>query len=463
MIMTADGWGGFSRLLALVAMAPLAACGQSQAPQIEQAGAVAWQPPVTVATGPAERGPWRMNQSRFHYVDDPSVALASDGDVLVAWVDNQAQTVYFQRYDNELNPRLDSPVAVSDSPKIFSWLPRIASVNDGQTVLVAWQEILFTGGSHGGEILLARSTDGGRSFETPINLSNTTGGASKGRLSPERWDNGSLDLVAAGNRVHVAWTEYDGKLRVASSADGGQHFADPVDVAGSGGRPTRGPALALLEDGRLLLAWTFGEDNSADVQLAVSSDHGQRFEQLGAAHRRFGHADAPRLAVDGRGQVHLVWAESAGSREGPARLVYARSRANELSFDDARTIVDIDGDQRLHAGFPQVVEAADRLIVSWEVLARRQRASLGLGWVYSDDSGAQFSRPQLVPGTQPPQGAASGGLQGLLTRKLAADREGKLVLVHSHFDPGSSSQVVLVRGQISGHQNSEGGRSDLPR
>src|SRR5918912_96157 len=58
---------------------------------------------------------------------------------------------------------------VSRSPHTFSWLPRIAvSSADPRRVLVLWQEIIFSGGSHGGDILLARSENGGgRVFPPP--------------------------------------------------------------------------------------------------------------------------------------------------------------------------------------------------------------------------------------------------------------------------------------------------------
>src|ERR671939_82717 len=84
------------------------------------------------------------------------------------------------------------PVNVSRSPHTFSWLPRIAvSSADPRRVLVLWQEIIFSGGSHGGDILLARSEDGGRSFAPPLNLSNSRAGDGKGRLTRERWHNRS--------------------------------------------------------------------------------------------------------------------------------------------------------------------------------------------------------------------------------------------------------------------------------
>ena len=415
-------------------------------------GAFDWQSITTVASGDGHRGPWQMNESEFFYVDDPGIALAAGGEALVVWVDNRAQTVFLNRFDADGNPRFGQAVAVSASPDVFSWLPRLATLDGGQTVLAAWEEILFTGGSHGGEILLARSSDGGASFAEPVNLSNTSAGAGKGRLSSERWDNGSLDILARDGQVWVVWTEYEGALRLVHSDDGGQNFSEPAHVAGSDEQPARGPTLALLGDGRLLLAWTFGEAPSANIELAISADNGYTFEQLGAVHERPGHADAPRLAVDAQGTVHLVYAESADGPETPGRLVYAASPNSSPDFGPARVIRDLRADDRAYAGFPDIAVVGDDVIVTWEILSGQGRLSLGLGIKRSHDRGASFSKPELVPGTGAPEHGFGGGLQGLLMRKLATGPDGTLAVVHSLFVPDQASEIVLIRGQLKREQ-----------
>src|SRR5690606_16290337 len=86
---------------------------------------IAWQTPIRVATGGARRGPWRMNQSKFFYVDDASASIGDDGWVGVTWVDNRQKDVQFQAYDASGKAQLAKAVNVSQSPEIFSWLPRV--------------------------------------------------------------------------------------------------------------------------------------------------------------------------------------------------------------------------------------------------------------------------------------------------------------------------------------------------
>ena len=139
----------------------------------------------------------------------------------LAWVDQRRKAVLVQRYGGDGRALPGAPVEASRSPETFSWLPRLAFAPDeDRRLYVLWQEIVFSGGSHGGEIFLAVSRDGGRSFDRPLNLSNSVPGDGKGRLTRDVWHNGSFDIVAgAGGLVIASWTEYDGRLWVARSAD----------------------------------------------------------------------------------------------------------------------------------------------------------------------------------------------------------------------------------------------------
>lgn len=400
--------------------------------------------PVEVASGQARRGPWRMNQSDFDYIDDATVAIAEDGRIGVAWADLARHNIYLQTYTADGQTRFGEPVNVSSHSGIFSWLPRLAiSGGNGQLVFALWQEIVFSGGSHGGEIFFARSADGGATFAAPVNLSNTTAGAGKGRLTAERWDNGSLDLaVAPDGHVYAAWTEYEGRLWLRRSIDAGTSFREAVHVAGDDERPARAPALEVDGDGNVHLAWTIGEDAAANIHVATSVDGGRSFgEPLIVASR--GHADAPKLATDSEGSLHLVYSESPGGPFQQYRIRYARRDPGENRFSAPRTIAapqaDLDS-----VNFPDLaIGAADRLHVVWERFPDRRSRAQGLGFTRSDDRGHSFDDPDIVPGSDDPELGFNGGLQGSLMTRLAANGDGALALVTSTFAPGRSSHVWL--------------------
>lgn len=405
--------------------------------------------PTLVDSGAGHVGPWRMNRSDWRYVDDPTVALDPEGGALVAWVDQARKDVLFRRYDPDGSPLWETPVDVSRSPEVFSWLPRLAlDPGDPDRVYVLWQEIVFSGGTHGGEAFFARSTDGGRSFGAPINLSNTPDGVGKGRSGPDRWHNGSLALaVAPDGTVHAAWTAYQGPLWTARSTDGGESFSEPLRITtGESGEPARAPSLAVGPDGRVHLAWAVGDDPAADLRYAVSEDSGRTFTPSRALFPDEAHADAPKLVVDRVGTVHLAWHESPAGVVGEHRIMYARAPAGAefgtpgaVSGDLGEEVgsvrypsLALDGDGNPHLVFELHADGGDR--------------SRGLGFTLSWNGGETFAPPTLVPGTAEPAFRLNGSLQGLLMDKLAVNGAGDLAVVNSSFEPGEGSRVVLVRG-----------------
>ena len=90
---------------------------------------VDWAEPIEVASGDAHQGPWRMNESRFRYVDDPTVALGGTGVVGVAWADQLRKDVLFQAYSVDGRRRFAKPTNISRSARVFSWHPRVSTVD----------------------------------------------------------------------------------------------------------------------------------------------------------------------------------------------------------------------------------------------------------------------------------------------------------------------------------------------
>jgi hypothetical protein len=371
--------------------------------------ALAWQA-SEIAAGRGERGPWRQNESRYDYVDDPAIALDESGRSFVAWVDQSRKDVFV------------NGVNVSRSGDTFSWLPRIA-LAPGR-VYVLWQEIIFSGGSHGGEMLFAVSHDGGRTYSTPLNLSNSVAGDGKGRITRELWHNGSYDLLAAPDgAVHVAWTEYEGALWFVRSLDGGRTFSRRIQPNAGQARPARGPSLARGRDGALHLAWTDG-----DIHLSSSSDGGASFDAPRSVTRTPAYTDAPSLAVDRSGTLHLAYAESeriflaSGALDSPREVVSARAGFPALAADDT-----------------------GKLHLLWETFPSRQPRPRGLGYSVSLDAGRSLSPPSALPHSADPAGAPNGSFQGLLMRKLAVNARGDVAVVNSSLRDGERSRVWLIR------------------
>ena len=421
-----------------------------------------WQGSTEIARGGGERGPWRQNDSRYDFVDDPSVAMDARGNAAVAWVDQARKAVLFKLVPAGDAKPAQPPVDVSRQPRTFSWLPRVVKGPDapGQWFVI-WQEIIFSGGSHGGEIMFAATGDGGRSFSPPLNLSNSVGGDGKGRINAEVWHNGSLDLVAGrGGMLYAAWTEYDGPLWFSRSIDAGASFSRPVRIAGGGrNAPARAPSVALGPDGTLYVAWTVGETASADIHLARSVDGGVSFSAPSVVATTPAYSDAPRLAVDADGGVHLVHAESSGGPFGRYQVRHTCSADGGRSFGPHTELSSAMPRPFDSAAYPAVgVDRAGRVLVLWELYQQGEQQPRGLGIALSSDGGRSFSRPAVVPHSVDAGGGFNGSSQGLLMNKLAVNEAGASAVVNSSLKQGSHSRVWLMRGTMPEQVRAPSGR-----
>jgi hypothetical protein len=421
--------------------------------------ALTWQERMLIASGGGYQGPWHMNASVYDYVDDPAAALDAQGAIGVVWTDQARKDIFFQRFSPDGQAQLPAPVNVSNTPAIFSWLPKLVMTSGHpQAIYVLWQEILFSGGSHGGDILFARSTDGGWTFSAPLNLSNDLAGSGKGRLTKDLWHNGSLALAQGpeGN-LYAAWTDYEGTLWFRRSTDHGSTFAPPVMVAGRGGKElARGPALAVSTQGTVYLAWTVGENAAADIHFSQSLDHGRSFMEPQIAYHSGGHADAPKIAVDQAGTVHLVYAESPTGPLGPYHIEYLRMRKGEERFAPPVIISRPPAKRVESVSFPALaIGGKEHLVVLWEIfpgaaggdwVSGPSHRPQGLGFTSSRDGGQTFAAPAILPGSLEPDQGFNGSLQGLLMQKLAANSRGDIAVVNSTFTPGQRSRIWLFRG-----------------
>ncbi len=465
------GWIGAGLIGLLAGAAALTVTLMDEEPE-EVSSPVAWEWSVVVDSGGGFVGPWRMNRSVWRYVDDPAVALDTSGRAAVAWVDQSRKDVLFRRYGPDGEPLLEEPVNVSRSPDVFSWLPRVVTSVDGEEIYLLWQEIVFSGGTHGGEAFFARSTDGGRSFGEPVNLSNTAAGAGKGRMSPDRWHNGSLDLAPGPEGELIAvWTVYEGGLFASRSGDGGTSFSAPVRVTGGGRHePARAPSVAVGPEGAVHLAWAVGQEASADLRYATSADGGRSYGETRVLFEGDGQADAPELAVFADGALHLAWHESPAGVVGADRILYARSPgpgARSASDPGPGPGSDAGPASGPDPGFAPPVEVAapgadhaafrfpslaldgqgDPLLL-WELYAEGSEHPRGLGLALSTDGGRSFAGWSTVPGTGEPAFTLNGSLQGRLTAKLAVNPEGEVAVVNSGFEPLSASRILLVHGRV---------------
>lgn len=267
------------------------------------------------------------------------VAVGPGGEVYVVWQNNTvAEGRRFPYSDlrfarSEDGGRTFSPaVTVNDDaagPPSSHTFQSLAVARDG-TVLVAWIDgrartaaelaleseggALEPGGMHhgsggpvlpGSQIRLARSEDGGRTFQASVVLADVACPCCRTAIA-----------IGPDGVVNVAWRDVaEGEVRdvvVARSEDGGRSFGPASVVHADGwhieGCPHAGPALAYDAAGQLHIGWYTGAESGPGLYHAVSEDGGGTF---GAPNAVLTGDWVPvslvSLAADTDGRVWAAW------------------------------------------------------------------------------------------------------------------------------------------------------------
>ena len=197
------------------------------------------------------------------------------------------------------------------------------------------------------------------------------------------------------------------------------------------------------------IAWSVGDDPAADINLASSLDRGRSFSTPKVALKSEGHSDAPKIAVDSKGTLHLVYAESPAGPFARYHIHYSRLNAGEPEFESPREISGPHAQQFASMSFPALSLDSENVYVIWEIFSGRGGRPQGLGFAHSRDGGRNFASPSTVPGSFDPVSGFTGSQQGLLMKKLATNPAGALAVVNSTFKVNESSRIWLFRGEAS--------------
>lgn len=220
----------------------------------------------------------------------PSLSI-SGSNVVVAWVDGRTavNTEIFVARSTDGGVTFGSPINLSNNTG-FSSSPAVSAY--GNNIVIAWED--RTPGNT--DIFYARSTDGGATFNSFVNLSNS---------SPP---SGSPAISISGSTVLVSWSET--QVLVVRSTDGGATFSPPIALTrdlppfGSGD-----PSIAI-SGSNVVVAWnrlTPGDPN-LEIMLTRSTDGGVTFAPAVNISNNSGSSVAQSVALSGEA-ILIVWAD----------------------------------------------------------------------------------------------------------------------------------------------------------
>jgi hypothetical protein len=370
------GW--ISWLYVAAALLPAAAMAQAPVPPVQHAARAQERPALAVGA-----------------------ALDAEGRLWLARMENRLLTV---SHSADGGRSFSAPVAVTPQPEAVTAeaenRPKLAVDADG-TVHVTWTQNL--GPPMTGHIRYARSTDGGRGFTPPITLNDDR------RIISHRFD--ALTSDGRG-RVAVVWLDARGRsdktgkkspqtdvgVYAALSQDGGASFAPNRQVAEHSCQCCR-TGLAWTQHGPIAF-WrhVFGR-NIRDFAIArldggpvlrVTDDE---WEIDGCPHHGGG------IAVDGRGNLHIVWFNDGARRKG---IFHRRIAGTDFSKSDARLDMSDPlalGDPARQAGHPAVAASGERVLLAWREFDGQRFSAWTL---LSPDAGASWGAPQKLAESEGP-------------------------------------------------------------
>ncbi|HEX7088903.1 MAG TPA: sialidase family protein [Longimicrobiales bacterium] len=360
------------------------------------------------------------------------------GAAYVAWVTAQegGADVYLVRIEGG---EAGAPVRVNDIPgdaAPHEQAPAQVAVAPNGDVLVLWQNNRPVAGRRfpASDLRLARSSDGGRTFQPAVTVNDDAGGLPSSHtfhdiaVAPDgtvyvSWIDsrerdrarealGIVEDAAMGHGGHGGGAAVAGgdadlpspDVRVARSTDGGRTFEPGVIVA-SDVCPCCRTSLAVAPDGAVLVAWRRVFDGDVrDIVVARSTDGGRTFSAPARVHDDgwvipgCPHAGAS-LAVDSAGRVHVAWYTGRPERQG---LYHAVSTDGGATFGEPRALL---AGGWVPVSFVRLAAGPDGAV--WGVWDDRRAEQRRVTIARTGDDGVEVLDDD-VPGSAPAVAAAAG-------------------------------------------------------
>ncbi len=273
------------------------------------------------------------------------------------------------------------------------------------------------------QVLLARSDDGGRRFETPVVMNSPKDRVQSHTVSPTQ--------VAVGPRgeVYVLYSHHDFEfkqpgwkggrsvLRLARSDDGGRRFAAPIEIGGESVEGVVGSPsminLFVAPDGALYASWLDyresylyvlalkkeppeGQWPPTQLRVARSTEGGRRFASSTLVTKPVCGCCGTKVAQGTEGPLYAStraeWPELKSSVDAVRDIIVATSRDHGASWSQA---VKVHDDRFKISGCPDVapglsVDSRGRLHAAWYTGSERKA---GVFYAVSTNGGKSFSAP----------------------------------------------------------------------
>lgn len=266
---------------------------------------------ASVRANPLDMPPGALHQA-------PGLAIGRQGRVYATWTTPKGDHGSFAgdlmlARSTDGGTTFESPIVVNDDAQLIGHSFETIAAGPGDNVYVGWLDDRHKNKSGAG-VLFARSSDAGKTIEANV----TVDGMACPCCRP-------ASAIGPDGDIWLSWRKtFEGNVRdivLARAQDGTLAFPPPVLVHEDGwvfsACPHRGPSLGFDKSGRLYVAWyTEGTDETPRLMFATSDDEGKTFSAPILLHTAENSLpDQLRMAVHPNGMVVAVWEEITGVRK----------------------------------------------------------------------------------------------------------------------------------------------------
>ncbi len=362
----------------------------------------------------------------------PHILVSGDG-VFVMWtqVSQGKSNVFFSKSVDGGNT-FGSPINLSMSTTGQSSNPQF--VEQANHIYVVWQSSL----SGTSTILMTKSTDGGTSFEKPVQISDPS------QLSA------FPQIASSGNHTYSSWIEKSSdnstNIIFAKSDDQANSFGAPLHVTHNIGNSGI-PKLSAYGD-QVYLVWEDNSKGDYEVFLCKSSDAGASFHVPIDISTTTGQSGTPEVAVSGN-NVYAVWMDNTS---GNYDILFTKSVDGGNTFAKPVDISNLKGD----SGYPQFAVWQNNLYVTWT--QTMSGINYDVFFAKSSDNGNTFDAPINLSNNFGPSGWPKIASDGNIYVSWVDSTPGKFdILITKSTDGGATFENAT---NLS-HSKSESYENDM--
>jgi len=223
-----------------------------------------------------------------------AITVDGSGNIDLVWMDTSSSQIFFARSTNG-GASFSTPLDVSNYPN-GALNPTVAADTSGN-IDVVWQGSVS--GHDPFDLFFTRSTNGGASFSNPRDISNTPQGAYYDQLSVD--PSGNIDVAWDSDCPNSsACPVISSDVFFSQSKDGGATLSAPVQISDSQNEPVSRVLMGFDAAGDAYLAWPQVTGSGSDAYFSRAAA-GSAF----SAPRQIASSFPDRMSVDGSGAIDV--------------------------------------------------------------------------------------------------------------------------------------------------------------